>query len=162
MTIMIGIVALGSPSQQGDRRPEGDYQLSYDALENKEMATKAMMDTTLHKMADEPPSRLQCCHGRHSSTMSCPAATWLEDHDDSHDRTCTRRWCSLQAKLATTSLRLSILWLGEPPLCMSPGPELHIRAARAPISKERGHPLPFHSFTIAVGLLKLPFGQPLA
>jgi hypothetical protein len=43
------------------------------------------------------------------------------------------------------------------------GPELYIRAVRAPIS-EHGlilHPLPFHLFTIVVGLLELLFGLPL-
>ena len=59
--------------------------------------------------------------------MSHPAATRPEDHDDSHDRTCTGRRRSLQAKLARPSLRLSTLRSGEPTLCISPGPELYIR-----------------------------------
>ena len=159
---MIGVVALGSPSQQGDRRPEGGYQLPYDALENKEMATKAMTDTALHKMADEPPSRLQCCHGRHSSTMSCPAATWLEDHDDSHDRTCTRRRHSLQAKFARTSLRHSTLRSGEPPALYTPWPRTLYKGSQGTHLRGHAHPLPFYSFTIVVGLLELHFGQPSA
>jgi len=76
---------------------------------------KATTDTVLHSTAKEPPSKLECRHGRHSSTTSHPAAPWPEDHDDSHDRTYTRRWHSLQAKLARTSLRLMTLRSGEPP-----------------------------------------------
>jgi hypothetical protein len=95
---------------------------------------KAMTDTALHRTANEPPSRQQCHHSRHSSATSHLASTWLEDHNDSHDWTCTKRWRSLQAKLARPSLRLLTLQLGEPPLCTSPSPKLYIRAVRAPIS----------------------------
>ena len=81
---------------------------------------KATTDTALHRTADEPPSRLQCRHGQHSSATSHPTAMWREDHDDSHDRTCTRRWRSLQAKLARTSLTLSTLRSGKPPALYVP------------------------------------------
>jgi hypothetical protein len=52
----------------------------------------------------------------------------------------------------------------EFPICISPIPELYIRAGRAPLSGNGDilHPLPFHPFTIILGLLKLPFGKPLA
>jgi uncharacterized membrane protein len=69
----------------------------------------------------------------------------------------------LQAKLARTFLRLSTLRSGNLLFVVSPGPELYIRVAKAPIL---GHGLflyhlPFHPFTIAVGLLELLFGQHL-
>ena len=131
---MIGVVALGPAKRPSERRPRAATYFGYDAPRNQEMITKATTDTSFHRTANKPPSRLQCRHSRHSSATSHPAATCPEDHDDSHDRTCTRRWRSLQAKLAWTSLRLSTLRSGEPPFCISPGPELYIRAARAPIS----------------------------
>jgi hypothetical protein len=126
--------ALSPAKRPSERRPRVATYLGYDALGNQEMMMKATTDTALHRTTDEPPSRLQCCHSQHSSSTSHPAATRLEDHDDSHNQTCTRRWHSLQAKLARPFLRLSTLRSGEPPLCISPGPELYIRVARAPIS----------------------------
>ena len=75
---------------------------------------KATMDTALHRMADEPPTRLQYRHGRHSSTTPHNAAMWPQDHDDSHVRTYSTRQHSLQTKLAMTSLRLTTLRSGEP------------------------------------------------
>jgi len=102
------------------------------------MVTKVMTDTALHRMADEPSPCLQCHHGQHNSTTSHPAALWPQDHDDSHARMSTRRRRSLQAKLARTSLKLSTLRSREPPLCISPGPELYIRTNRETHS---GHPL---------------------
>ena len=97
-----------------ERRPGAVTYFGYDAPGNQETMMKATTDTALHRTADEPPSRLQCRHGRHSSAMSHPAATWPEDHDDSHDRTCTRRRHRLQAKLTRPSLRLLTLRSGEP------------------------------------------------
>jgi hypothetical protein len=44
-------------------------------------------------------------------------------------------------------------------LCICPGPELYIRAARAPIL---GIQLSFIHFYTIEGLLKLPFGQPVS
>jgi hypothetical protein len=75
----------------------------------------------------------------------------------------SRRRRSLQAKLVRTSLRLTTLRSGNLLLVSSPSPELYIRVARAPISGHILilHPLPFHPFTIAVGLLELLFGLPL-
>ena len=106
----------------------------YDTPENQETMTKTTTDTTMHRTADKPPSRLQCRHGRHNSTTSHPVATRPEDDDDSHDRMCTRRRRRFQAKFIRPSLRLSTLRSGEPPFCISPGPGLYIRAAMAPIS----------------------------
>ena len=130
---MIGVMALGPTKRPSERQPGAATYFEYDAPGNQEMMTKATMDTALHRTADEPPLRLLCRHGWHSSTMSHPATMWPEDHDDSHDWTCTKRQRGLQAKLARLSLRLSALRSGEPPLCTGPGPKLHIRAARAPI-----------------------------
>jgi hypothetical protein len=47
MTQMIGIMALSSSSQQGDRRSWGGYQLQYDALGNQEVVMKITVETTL-------------------------------------------------------------------------------------------------------------------
>ena len=148
---------LGPAKRPSERRPKVTTHFGYDAPRNQETVTKATMDTALHRTTDEPPLRLQCHHDRHSSATSHPATTWPKDQDDSHDRTCIRRWRSLQAKLARPSLRLSTIRSGEPPLCISPGLRLYIRVVRAPISGTRD-PLPFHSFTIVVGLLELLFG----
>jgi hypothetical protein len=90
LTLMIRVDTLGPAKQSKRSMTQGSYQLLYDALGDQEMATKAMRDTALCRMA-EPPMRLKCHHDRYSSTMSHPAATCLEDHDDSHDQTCTRR-----------------------------------------------------------------------
>ena len=128
-------MALGPEKRPSERQPRAATYFGYDAPGNQETITKATTDTALHRTADEPPSRLQCHYDRHSSATSHPAATWPEDHDDSHDWPCTRRRRGLQAKLARPSLRLSALRSGEPPLCICPGPELYIRAARAPISE---------------------------
>jgi hypothetical protein len=116
--------------------------------------TKTTTDSVLPRTTSEPPSCLQCRHGRHSSTTSSPAVTWPRDQDESQASMRTRRRRSLQAKLARPFLRLMTLRSGEPPLCTSLGPELYIRTAKAPHS---GHPLPFQSFSIIVGHLKLPF-----
>jgi hypothetical protein len=124
-------VALGPTKRPSARCPRVATYFGHDAPRNQETMMKAMIDTALHRTVDEPPSRLQCRHSRHSSATTHPTAMWPEDHDDSHDQTCTRRWRSLQAKLARPSLRLSTLQSGEPPLCMSPSPELYIRTARA-------------------------------
>ena len=83
---------------------------------------KTMAETTSHKMAGEPPPCLQCHHGRHSSTMPHHATMWPQDHDDNHVRTCTTRRCSLQAKLARTSLKLMTLRSGELPSLYTPWP----------------------------------------
>ena len=99
---------------------QGGHRLSYDAPGNLETMTKTMTDATLHRTADELSPWLQCCHSQHSSTMSDPAMMWPQEHKDSHARASTRRWHSLQAKLARTSLRLSTLRSGEPPLCNKP------------------------------------------
>jgi hypothetical protein len=115
---------------------------------------KTTVETTMHRMAGEPQPCLQCHHGRYSSTTSHHATTWPPDYDDSHAQTCTTRRHNLQANLARSSLRLTILRSGEPLLCTCPGLELYIRAARAPIL---GIQLSFtHSYTVE-GLLKLPF-----
>ena len=90
---------------------------------NTRGVTKATTDTALHRTADEPPSRLQCRHGRHSSATSHHVTTWPEDHDDSHARMNTRRQHSLQATLARTSLRLTTLRSGEPPPLYAPWPQ---------------------------------------
>jgi hypothetical protein len=84
------------------RRPTtlGGYQLWYDALGNLETMAGTSTDTALHRMADEPSPWLQCCHDQHSSTRHNPQP---QDHDDSHDPADTRRWRSLQAKIARTS-----------------------------------------------------------
>jgi hypothetical protein len=120
---MIGVVALSPAKRPSDRRPKAATYFGYDAPGNQEMMVKATTNTTLHRTVGEPPSRLQSHHGRHSSTTSRPATMWPEDHGDSHDRTCTRRRRSLQAKLDRPSLRLMTLRSGEPPLCMSPSPQ---------------------------------------
>ena len=134
MTPTIGIVALCSSNQRGNRRPRGSYQLLYDTPRNQEAMTKTMTETTSHRVASEPPPCLQCHNGQHSSTMPHHAVMWPQDHDDNHAWTCTTRWHSLQAKLARPFLRLSTLRSGEPPLCISPGLGLYIRVVRAPIS----------------------------
>ena len=108
-TPTIEVVALGPARRPSDRRPRAATYFGYDAPRNQEAVTKATTDTALHRTADEPPSRLECHHGQHSSAMSHPATTWPEDHDDSHDPTCTKRQHSLQAKLARPSLKLSTL-----------------------------------------------------
>ena len=105
--------------------------------------TKATTDTALHRMADEPPSKPQCRHGRHSSATSHPAATRPEDHDDSHNRTCTRRRRSLQAKLARSSLRLTTLWSGEPSSLYSPWPRTLHKGSQ---DTHLGDPTLIHSF----------------
>ena len=81
---------------------------------------KTMAETTSHRTAGEPPPGLQYRNGRHRSTTPNHATTWPQVCDDNHDRTCTRRRCSLQAKLARTSLRLMILRLGEPSSLYTP------------------------------------------
>jgi hypothetical protein len=136
-------VALSPMKQLGKRRPRAATY--YDAPGNQETMTKTTTDSTLLRMADEPPPCLQCRHGPHSSTMSHLVMTWPQDHDDSHARTSTRRWHSLQAKLARTSLRLTTLWSGEPLLCISPVPKLYIRTARATHSESSTIPFVHHS-----------------
>jgi len=66
----------------------------------QEAMTKAIIETTSHRMAGEPPPCLQCRHGRHSSTMPHLTTMWAQDHDDNHAPMYSTRWCSLQAKLA--------------------------------------------------------------
>jgi len=153
-TPTIGVMALSSFSQQGDRRPGGGYQLLYDAPRNQEAVTKAMAETTSHRTAGEPPVCLQCRHGWHSSTTPHHAVTWPQVHDDNHAQTCTTRRRSLQAKLARTSLRLTTLRSGESPSLYTPWPRTLYKGSLGTISR---HPLPFHSFSIVVGLLELPF-----
>ena len=151
----------GSQSRKAVRRTmtRGGYQLWVRCPWGPGAMTEGTTDTALHRMTDKSSSRLQCRHGWHSSATPYPVATRPEDHDDNQYRTRTRRRRSLQAKLARTSLRPTTLRSGEPPLCMSPGPKLFIRTARA---QRYTHPLPLHSFTILVGLLELLFGQPFA
>jgi hypothetical protein len=84
MTPTIGIMALGSSSPQGDRRPGGGYQLQYDASGNQEVMTKTTAETTSHRTAGKPPPCLQCRHGWHSSTTSHHAMPWPQDRNDNH------------------------------------------------------------------------------
>jgi hypothetical protein len=122
LTPTIGVVALSPTKRPGGRRPRTTTYYGYDASRNLETTMKTMMDTALHRTADEPPMCLQCLPRPARSTTSDPVATWPQDHDDSHTWASIRRWCSLQAKLAKTSLRLSTLRSGEPPLCNEPWP----------------------------------------
>jgi hypothetical protein len=162
-TPMIGVVALSPMKRPGEWRPRAATYHGYSASGNLETTVKTMTDTALHRIAEELSPWLQCCHDQHNSSTSDPAVTWPPNHDDSHAQTSSTRRRSLHAKLARTSVRLSTLRSREPTLCIKPCPELYIRTARAPISGHGLilHPLPLHPFTIAVGLLELPFGLPL-
>jgi hypothetical protein len=102
---------------------QGGHQLPCDAPGNHEMATRAMTDAALHTTTNEPPPCLQCRHGLHSSALSHLVMMWPQDRDESHAQTSTRRRRSLQAKLARTSLRLTTLRSGEPPLCIKTWPQ---------------------------------------
>jgi hypothetical protein len=131
-------VALSHTRRQGEQRPRAATHYEYDALGNLETTAKTTTDAVLHMTADEPSPWLQCCHDQHSNTTSALAATWPQDHDESHAPTNTRRRRSLQAKLVRTFLGLSTprpLGRGNLLFVTSPGPELYIRAARAPNSE---------------------------
>jgi hypothetical protein len=141
---MIGVEVLG-PAKQS--MTWDSYQLLYNALGDQEMVTKAMRDTALRRMANEPPTRLKCHHGQYSSTMSHPVATCPEDHDNSHDQTCTRRRHSLQTKLARTSIRLTTLRSGEPPALYVSRPQTLYKCSRTH-SKDSKSPTHFESSTI--------------
>jgi hypothetical protein len=95
--------------------------------------TKATAETTLGRTVGEPSPCLQCRHGRHGSTTPHLTATWAQDHDDNHVRTCTTRRHSLQAKLARPLPQAHDASIGRTFfLYICPGPELYIRATRAP------------------------------
>jgi hypothetical protein len=146
LTPTIGVVALSPMKRPNERRPGVTTYYRYDTSGNLETTTKTMIDTALHGTANELSLWLQCCHGQHSSTTSALAITWPQDHDEGHAQPNTRRWRSLQAKLARTSLKLSTIRLGNLLFVTSPGPELYIMAARAPISGDILilHPLSSH------------------
>jgi hypothetical protein len=90
----LGIVA---PTPQADQEATNSYTTP---PRDQKAMTKAIAETTSHRMASEPPPCLQCRHGRHSSTTPHLTATWAQDHDDNHTQTCSIRRRSLQAKLA--------------------------------------------------------------
>jgi hypothetical protein len=112
---------------------------------NREAITKTTTRTTSHRTTGPPPP----CHS---------AATWPQDHDDNHARTCSIKWCSLQAKLARTSLRLTTLRSGESSSLYTPWPQTLYKSSQG---THLGNPTLIHSFSIVEGLLKLSFGQPV-
>jgi hypothetical protein len=114
MTPMVGIAAPHSSRQRGNQQLWGGHQLLYYAPGNQEMMTKTMAEATSHRMTGELSSCLQCHHFWHSSTTPHYAMTWPQDHDDSHARTYSTKWHSLQAKLDRHFLRLMTLRSGEP------------------------------------------------
>jgi hypothetical protein len=92
------IVATNSTSKTGDQRLGTATNFYMTPPEDQKAMTKATTETTSRRIADEPPPCLQCCHGRHSSTVPHLTVTWTQDHDDNHAQTCAIRQCSLQAK----------------------------------------------------------------
>jgi hypothetical protein len=95
MTPELEIVATGSTNSK-----TSGYQLLYDAPRRSEGNDEGHSETTSRRMAGETPPCPQCRHNRYSSTMPHHTATWAQDHDDNHARTCTTKWRYLQAKLA--------------------------------------------------------------
>jgi hypothetical protein len=75
--------------QQDDQRPRGGYQLPYNAPGRPGDDDEGHGEITLRRMVGKPSPCLQCHHGRYSSTTPHHAATWAQDHDDNHARTCT-------------------------------------------------------------------------
>jgi hypothetical protein len=84
------------------RRPTtwGGYQLLYDAPGKSGGNDEGHGETISRRTAGETPPCLQCRLNWHCGTTPHHVATWAQDHDDSHAKTCTTRWCYLQAKLA--------------------------------------------------------------
>jgi hypothetical protein len=155
----IGIVAPRFSRQRGDQRPRSGHQLLYNALGNQETMTKTTTETTLHRMASELPSCLQCRHDRHSSTMSCHATTWPQDRDENHARTCPTRRHSLQAKLGRPSIRLSTPRSGEPIALYTPWPRTLYKGSQGTHLYMIHILYHFHSFSIVAGLLSFPSGS---
>jgi hypothetical protein len=54
LTLTIRVVALSPMKRPNERRPGVATYYGYDAPGNLETTMKTMMDTTLHRMADEP------------------------------------------------------------------------------------------------------------